>query len=100
MLVVKGLVGLHRAVQIQLLWHYGWSIDLDYFDVECFALEMNGDYSVIFEIAPKYCILDIFFFFFDHEGYFISSKGFLEEIPYILVHRFLRCQYSLLPSPA
>ena len=62
MLVLKDLVGLHRTVQLQLLWHYGWSIDLDYFDVECFALEMNGDYSVIFEIAPKYCILDIFFF--------------------------------------
>ena len=23
-----------------------------------FALEMNRDHSVIFEIAPKYCILD------------------------------------------
>ena len=64
MLVVKGLVGLQRTVQIQLIWHYGWSIDLDYFDVECFALEMNGDYSVIFEIGPNYCILDSFFFFF------------------------------------
>ena len=35
---------------------------------------MNRDYSVIFEIAPKYCILDSFV---DYEGYFISSKGFL-----------------------
>ena len=32
--------------------------DLDYCDVEWFALETNRDYSVIFEIAPKYCILD------------------------------------------
>ena len=45
MLVPEGLEGLNRTVQLQLLWHYGWSIDLDYFDVECFALEMNGDYS-------------------------------------------------------
>ena len=36
----------------------GWSIDLDYSDVEWFALEMNRDPSVIFEVAAKYCILD------------------------------------------
>ena len=35
-------------------------IDLDYFDFEWFALEMNHDHSVIFEVAPKYCILDSF----------------------------------------
>ena len=32
---------------------------------------MNGDHSVIFEIATKYCISD---FFVDHDGYSISSK--------------------------
>ena len=35
-----------------------WDIDLDYCDIEWFALETNRDHSVIFEIAPKYCILD------------------------------------------
>ena len=34
----------------------------------------NRDHSVVFEIAPKYCISDIFV---EYEGYFISSKGFL-----------------------
>ena len=34
----------------------GWGIDLDYCDIEWFALEMNRDLSVIFEIVPKYCI--------------------------------------------
>ena len=34
----------------------GWGIDLDYCDIEWFALEMNRDHSVIFEIASKYCI--------------------------------------------
>ena len=29
----------------------GWGIDLDYCDIEWFTLEMNRDYSVIFEIA-------------------------------------------------
>jgi len=38
------------------------------------SLKTNKDYSTIFEIAPKYCILDSFV---DYEGYSISSKGFL-----------------------
>ena len=29
----------------------GWRIDLDYCDIEWFALETNRDHSVIFEIA-------------------------------------------------
>ena len=47
---------------------------MDYCDVEWFALEMNRDYSVIFEIASKYCISDSFV---DSDGYSISSKGIL-----------------------
>ena len=38
----------------------GWGIDLDYCDIEWFALETNRDHSVIFEIAPKYCTLHSF----------------------------------------
>ena len=34
----------------------GWGIDLDYHDVECFTLETKQDHSVVFEVAPKYCI--------------------------------------------
>ena len=44
----------------------GRDIDLDYCDTECFALEMNKDHSVIFEIASKYCILDSLV---DFDGY-------------------------------
>ena len=36
------------------------SIDLDYCDIEWFALETNRDHSVIFEVAPNYCISDSF----------------------------------------
>ena len=57
MLVLKGLVGLHITVQLQLLQHY-WGIDLDYCDIEWFALEMNRHHSLIFETASKYCISD------------------------------------------
>ena len=35
-----------------------WVIDLDYCDTEWYALEINRDHSVVFEIAPKYCTLD------------------------------------------
>ena len=51
----------------------GWGIDLDYCDIEWFALETNRDNSVVIEIASKYCISDSFI---DYDGYFISSKGF------------------------
>ena len=71
MLVLEGLVGLHRTVQLQLFSVTGWSRDLDYCDTEWFALEMNRDHSVVFEIAAKYCISDSFV---DHDGYSISSE--------------------------
>ena len=82
MLVLKGLVGLHRTVQLQLLQHYGWGIDLDYCDIEWFALETNRDHSVVFEIASKYCISDSFV---AHDGYSISSEGFLSAVVDIMV---------------
>ena len=52
MLVLEGLVGLHRTVQLQLLQHYWLGHSLDYCDIEWFALETNRNHSVIFEIAP------------------------------------------------
>ena len=82
MLVLKGLVGLHRTVQLQLFSVTGWGIELDYGDIEWFALETNRDHSVIFEIASKYCILDSFV---DYGGYSISSEGFLPTVVDIMV---------------
>ena len=80
-LVLKGLVGLHRTIQLQLL-QLGLGIDLDYCDTEWFALEMNRDHSVIFEIASKYCFSESFV---DRDGYSISSKGFLPTVVNIMV---------------
>ena len=54
-----------------------WCIDLDYCDVEWLALEMNRGHSVVFEIAPKYCISDSFV---DYESYSIFSKVFLPTV--------------------
>ena len=82
MLVLKGLVGLHRTVQLQLLQRYWLGHRLDFRDIEWFALEMNRDHSVIFEIASKYCILDSSV---DHDGYSISSEGFLPAVVDIMV---------------
>ena len=86
MLVLEGLAGLHRTFQLQLLQRYWWGIDLSiiyYFcDIEWFALKMNRDHSVIFEIASKYCISDSFV---AYDGYSISSKGFLPTVVDIMV---------------
>ena len=60
----------------------GWGIGLDYHDIECFALEMNRDHSVVFETAPKYFISNSFV---DNDGYSISSKGFLPTVVDIMV---------------
>ena len=82
MLVLKGLVGLHRTVNFSFFSVTGWGIDLDYRDIEWFASETNRDHSVVFEIASKYCILDSFV---DHDGYSISSEGFLATVVDIMV---------------
>ena len=75
-LVLEGLVGLHRTIQFQLLQHY-WSqhrFGLPWYWMVCLG---NRDHSVVFEIASKYCILDCFV---DYEGYSISSKGLLPTV--------------------
>ena len=82
MLLLKGPVGLHRTVQLQLLPHYWLGIDLDYCDSEWFALETNRDHSVVFEIVSKYCISNSFV---DHDSYSISSEGFLPAVVDVMV---------------
>ena len=77
MLVLEGLVGLYRTVQLQLLQHYWSGHRLDYCDIEWFALETNRNHSIVFEIASKYCISDSFV---DYDGHSIFSKGFLPTV--------------------
>ena len=55
---------------------------MDYHDIEYFALEMNREHSVVFEIASKYCISDSFV---DYDSYSISPKGFLPTVVDIMV---------------
>ena len=74
MLVLEGLVGLHRTIQRQLLQHYWLGRKLGLPDIELFALGINRDHSIIFEIASKYCISESFV---DDDSYFISSRDSL-----------------------
>ena len=60
----------------------GQGTDLDYHDIEWFALEMNRDHSVFFEVASRYWISDSFV---DYDGYSISSEGFLPTVVDIMV---------------
>ena len=59
----------------------GWGIDLDYRDIEWFALETTY-HSVVFETVSKYCISDSFV---DYDSYSVSSKGFLPREVDIMV---------------
>ena len=59
-LVLKGLVGINRIVQLKLLQHYWLGHRIGHCDIEWFALEVNRDHSVIFEIASRYYIFDSF----------------------------------------
>ena len=82
LLVLEGLVCLHRIVQLQLLQHDWLGYILGLLGYWMICLEMNQDYSVIFEISLKNCILGSFV---DYEGYAISSKGFLPTVVDIMV---------------
>ena len=81
-LILEVLVGPIELFNFNLFGIIRWGIDLDYCDFEWFALETNRDRSVIFEIAPKYCISDSLV---GYEGYSISSKGFLPTVVDIMV---------------
>ena len=80
-LVLKGLVDLHRTIQLQLLQHYwlGHRLGLLWYWMVCFG---NRDHSVVLEIASKYCIS---YSFDDHDSYSISFKGSLPTVVDIMV---------------
>ena len=79
MLVLEGLVD---SCNFSFFSITGQGIGLDYCDIEWFALKTNRDHSVIFEIAPRYCISECFV---DCEGYSISSKGFLLTVDTMVI---------------
>ena len=78
----KRFLGIHRNVPLQLLQHYWWRhrLGLPWYWMVWLGNEQRSFF--VFEIASKYCILDSFV---DHDGYSISSKGFLPTVVNIMV---------------
>ena len=58
LLVLEGVVVFIGLINVSFFVINSWGIDLNYSDVEWLALETNQDHPVVFETAPKYCILD------------------------------------------
>ena len=73
--VLKGLVGLHRTVQLLQRYWSGHRLGLPWYWMVCLGNEQRSFF--VFEIASKYCISDSFV---DYNGYSISSKGFLSTV--------------------
>ena len=82
MLVLEGVEPFIEPFNFSFFSITGLGVDLDYHDIEWFALETNRDHSIVFDISSKYCISDSFV---DHDGYSISSKGFLPTVVDIMV---------------
>ena len=80
MLVLEGLVGLHRTVNFSFFSITGRGIDLDYCDIECFALETEIILSFL-RLHPSTAFKTLV----DHDGYSISSEGFLPAVVDIMV---------------
>ena len=76
MLVLEGLVGPHRSIQLQLLQHYWSGHRLGLLWYWMVSLGNEQRYSVVFEIASKYCILDTSWLWW----LLNSSKGFLPTV--------------------
>ena len=72
-LVLKALVVLHKTINFSFFSITGWGIGLDYCDIEWFALKTNRDHSVFLRLHPS----TAFWTLVDHDGFSISSKGFL-----------------------
>ena len=70
-LVLEGLIGLHRTVQLQLLQH-GRGADLDCCVIDGFTLETEIILSFL-SLPPSTAFQALV----DHDGYSISSRGFL-----------------------
>ena len=73
---------LYRTDQLQLLQHQWLGQRFGLLWYWMVWLETNQDHSVIFTVAPKYCISDSFV---DYEGYSISSMRFLPTVVDIMV---------------
>ena len=83
-LVIEVFLGFIEPFSFSFFIINGQGRDLDCCDIEWFALEINRDRSLIFEISSMYCILDSSV---DYDGSSTSSKEFLPTVVDIMVIR-------------
>ena len=85
LLVLEGLIGLHRTVQFQRLQHY-WSrtwITMKLNDLPWKRIEIILSFLRLHpSTAFRYQVLHSFV---DYDGYSISSKGFLPTVVDVMV---------------
>ena len=79
MLVLEGLVSLHRTFNFRFFSISGGDIDLDYCDVKWFAL--TEIILSFLRLHPSTALRTLV----DHDGYSISSEGFLPAVVDIMV---------------
>ena len=77
-LVLEGLVSLHRTGNFSFFSISGWDIDLD---IEWFALEITEIILLFLRLHPGIA----FWTLVDYEGYSIYSKGFLPTVVDIMI---------------
>ena len=82
-LVLEGLVGLHRTIQLQLLQHHllGHRLALLWCWMICLGNKPRS-FCPFWDCTQVHCISDSSD---DYEGYSISSKGFLPTVVDIMV---------------
>ena len=83
MLVLKGLIEpvFIEPFNFSFFRVTGWGIGLDYCDIEWFALETTEIILSFLRLHPS----TAFWTLVDHDGYSISSKGFLPTVVDIMV---------------
>ena len=81
-LVLEGLVGLHRTIQLQLLQHYwlGHRLGILWYWMVCLGNEKRSICHFL-RLHPS----TVFQTFVDYDGYSMSSKGFLPTVVVIKV---------------
>ena len=87
-LVLEGLIGLHRTFQLQLLQHYWSGYRLDTLLCYFVTVILNGlpwNWAEIILLFLRLLPSTAFWTLVDYDGYSISSKGFLPKVVDIMV---------------
>ena len=109
-LLLKGLVGHHRTIQLQLLWHYirlGHTLGLLWYWMVCLGCEQRSfchfwGCTQVLHFRLFGWLWGLLHFFWGILAHSSRCNGHLNSIsPFwsILVHWFLKCRCSLLPCP-